>query len=55
MAQDEEEDDFELPTAEPDLGSSREASRTDAEAVQRFVVHHLSKVGYLGDAGTGHC
>ena len=35
FAQEEEEEDVELPTADPDLGSSREASRTDEEAVKR--------------------
>lgn len=38
FAQGEEEDDMELPTADPDLGSSREASRTDEEVVKRCVV-----------------
>ena len=28
-------EDVEPPTAEPDLGASREAVRTDSEAVQR--------------------
>lgn len=34
--EEEEEEEVTLPTADEDLGTSREGSRTDAEAVERY-------------------
>lgn len=36
LAQEEEEEEVSPPTAEDDLGASREGSRTDSEAVERY-------------------
>ena len=35
------EEDGDLPSVDEDLGASREGSRTDDEAVERFVILHI--------------